>query len=176
MTTTVFSSAMLEPAPLNRILSVLAVVMALVSYLSRRKNIGGWLLYFYYWISAFLLAFLWEVVQNPAAYFRRSSKPDLQLALIMATLPRLIAVLSLAAAAFLLLLKREWLWVERVRSCLLIAALCAGISVVIDHYYFPQAVLSNAARLGGLLLWTGYFFVSERVEAVFLGNASRANC
>lgn len=142
--------------------------MALVSYARKSKNIGGWLLYFYYWICVFLLSFLWEVVQYPAAYFGRSVKPDVQLALIMATLPRLIAVSVLVTVAFLLLLKRERVWVERVRFCMIIAALCAGISVVIDLYYFPPSAYSNAARLGGLLLWTSYFFVSERVEAVFL--------
>lgn len=158
----------LSSVALNRILIPIAIVMALISYGRRHKDIGGWLLYFYYWISVFLLVFVLDVLQNPAAFFTVELKPDMHLALIMATVPRLISIVVLIGAAFFLLTEREWVWVERVRMCLLITAVCAGISVVIDHYYFPGSVYVNSLRLIGLVLWTLYFFVSKRIQAVFL--------
>lgn len=53
------------------------------------------------------------------------------------------------------------------RLCMIITSLCAGISVVIDHYYFPRSTFTNGVRLIGLSLWTLYFFVSMRVNDVF---------
>jgi hypothetical protein len=131
--------------------------MAVVSFALRLKPIGGWLLYFYHWTSVFVFVGIVDVVRHPQAYFLTSLKADLHMALIMATMPRLIAGLALLSAALLLVVKREWIWVERVRFCLIVTALCAGISVVIDHYYFPRAVLLNASRLARLVAWTTYF-------------------
>jgi hypothetical protein len=39
---------------------------------------------------------------------------------------------------------------------------------MIDHYYFPYSVFTNAVKLAALLIWTWYFFASTRVREVFL--------
>ncbi len=155
-------------AALDRIIYPVALIMVLVSFARRRNAIGGWLLYFYYWICASLLVRIAEVVWHPETFLTTNLKPDLHLALIMTTLPRFIANLVLVIAALVLAKKREWGWVERVRFWLIITTLCTGISVGIDYYYFPKSVLLNAARLAGLLMWTIYFFVSTRIHSVFL--------
>ena len=59
------------------------------------------------------------------------------MALIMAAVPRLLASGTMVIVAFLLLKTREWIWVERLRLCMIITSLCAGISVAIDHCSFP---------------------------------------
>ena len=158
---------LITPAALNRIIVPVAVMMAIVSYVRRNQAIGGWLLYFYYWICAFLFVFLMDVIQHPAAYFSKTFKPDIHLALMIAALPRLIASGTMVITAFLLLKKKEWIWVERLRLCLIVTSLCAGISVVIDNYYFPRSIFTNFIKLIGLLIWTAYFFASMRVNDVF---------
>jgi hypothetical protein len=159
---------------LNKIILPLATIMAITSYLRRNKAIGGWLLYFYYWICVFLFLFLADVAQHPAAYFSNALKPDIHVALIMAAVPRLLASGTMVIVAFLLLKTREWIWVERLRLCMIITSLCAGISVVIDHYYFPRSTFTNGVRLIGLSMWTLYFLVSMRVNDVFRTKTSEA--
>ena len=85
-------------ATLNRIIYPVALIMVLVSFAKRRNAIGGWLLYFYYWICASLLVRIAEVVWYPETFLTTKLKPDLHLALIMTTLPRLIANLVLVIA------------------------------------------------------------------------------
>jgi hypothetical protein len=163
-----FTFAALPLVGLDRFIFPIALIMAVVSFSLRLKPIGGWLLYFYYWICVFLAVAVVDVAHHPEAYFSSSTKADLHLALIMATIPRLIAAVALLVTALFLAIKREWIWVERVRFGLIVTVLCAGISVAIDHYYFPRSVLPSGTRLAGLLAWTIYFFVSARVQAVFL--------
>ena len=155
-------------AALNRMIYPAALIMVLVSFAKRRNAMGGWLLYFYYWICTSLLVRFAEVVWYPETFLTTNLKPDLHLALIMTTLPRFIANLVLVIAALVLAKKREWSWVERVRFWLIITTLCTGISLGIDQYYFPKSVPVNATRFAGFLTWTMYFFVSRRIHSVFL--------
>jgi hypothetical protein len=68
---------------------------------------------------------------------------------------------------FVLLRTKEWVWVERLRLALLVAAIIALISLALDAVFFPRSLFRNAARWIGLALWTLYFSVSERVRRVF---------
>jgi hypothetical protein len=173
MALVIFTFVAVPLTVLNQIIYPVALIMVIVSFARRKEAMGGWLLYFYYWICTSLFVRIAEVVWHPETFFTTNLKPDLHLALIMTTLPRLIASLVLVIAALALVKKREWLWVERVRFWLIITTICTGISVGIDHYYFPNSVLLNAARLAGLLTWTIYFFVSRRIHAIFLTKTWR---
>jgi hypothetical protein len=88
-------------------------------------------------------------------------------ALVLAVFPRLFVYLAVATVAIILLVKKEWVWVERLRVALLAGVLIAGLSVWLDIRYFPKSVSSNGARWIGLCFWLGYFFVSKRVHHVF---------
>lgn len=147
-----FMLAAITPADPNRIIVPAGLIMAIVSIVRRKEAFGSWLLYFYHWICAFLIGLPADAVGNPAVYFSSTLKPAIHLALIMATVPRLMSTAVLVTVAFILVQKREWTWGERVRSRLITTTVCAGISVAIDYYYFPQSLYANAIKLVGALI------------------------
>lgn len=145
------------------------LVYCIVCYVRRGKPIGGWLMFFYSWMGGEFLRLFLSAVEHPSAYLGPGGDGKrLQLALVMTTIPRLIAVGCALAAGIVLLVRREWKWVERVRMYMVAAMTVSGISVAMDAVYFKSALWMNVARCAGLAVWTAYFYVSERVERVFL--------
>jgi hypothetical protein len=128
----------------------------------------GWLLYFCFWIFALLFSSLRDIAQHPNA-FRPSLSPSAlnHEALVLAVFPRLLVYLATAVIAIILVVKREWVWVERLRVALMAGVVIAGFSLWLDIRYFPKATLYNTGRWIGLCLWLAYFFVSKRVHHVF---------
>jgi hypothetical protein len=74
---------------------------------------------------------------------------------------------------FVLLRTKEWVWVERLRLALLVAAIIALISLALDAEFFPRSLFRNGARWIGLALWTLYFSVSD--AAFFRPTIGRPN-
>lgn len=146
----------------------ISIAFIVVCIVRRKEAIGGWLLYFYYWTFGVLFISLRDVTQHLNAYspsFRSGSMNHE--ALILAVFPRLLMYLAVAAVAVILLLKREWVWVERLRVVLLAGVLIAGFSLWLDVRNFPGSTRSNTVRWVGLCFWLTYFFVSKRVHHVF---------
>lgn len=150
------------------ILLYISVAFVVVSIVGRKQAIGGWLLYFYYWIFAVLFISLHDITLHPNV-FRPSfgSGSVNHEALVLAVFPRLFIYVAVAAVAIILLVKKEWVWVERLRVVLSAGVIIAGFSVWLDVHYFPKSTRFNAFRLIGLCLWLVYFFVSKRVHHVF---------
>ena len=142
-----------QPPPLpvtwlNGILFPLALAIAVLSFVRRKQDIGGWLMYFYYWIGAVLAVYLKDALGNYRVFLPSSKlDPVMHLALIVAVYPRLLALLGVVAIAVAVLKWREWLWIERLRLMLGVTAVIAGISVALDAVYFPQALPSNLSPL-----------------------------
>src|SRR5439155_10781563 len=92
----------------------ISVAFIVVRVVRRKEAIGGWLLYFYYWISAVLFISFRDITQHLKVYglsFRSTSMNHE--ALVLAVFPRLFMHVAVAAVAVILLMKREWVWVER---------------------------------------------------------------
>jgi len=158
----------LKQATLGRLLYPVALAFGIASMATRKNAIGGWLLYFYYWMFAFLTTYVLDVALHPSVFLtHEGQKPEGHLALILAAFPRLLACAATVVFACLLLHYREWNWVEKLRLSLLVTCAASFVSVIIDSQYFPTVVLPNAARCAGVVLWTLYFYKSERVERVF---------
>ena len=153
---------------INFILLLTVLVCTVLSIARRKKDIGGGLFYFYYWISAFVLVYAREALRNPKV-FAPSYQPQVinHGALVAAVFPRFIGISVVAVIALIALVKREWDWLERLRLALLVEVTIAGLSVGLDIRYFPGAVKFNAARWIGLCLWLLYFYFSKRVRRVF---------
>jgi hypothetical protein len=155
-------------ASLNRILPPAGLIMAVLSYLRRKQDIGGWFLYFYYWISAVLAIYLTDALSNYRVFLPSTKlNPAHHIALIIAVYPRLLALLGVVVIAVGLLKSREWLWIERVRLMLAVTAVIATISVGLDVSYFPRSLFANGIRCSVLWVWLIYFHVSKRVYHVF---------
>jgi len=153
---------------LNRILIPAGLVTAIVSYLRRKQDIGGWFLYFYFWIGAVLLIYLTDALGNYRVFLPSSKlDPTHQFALIIAVYPRLLALLGVVGIAVAIVKWREWVWIERVRLMLGVTAVIAAISVALDAKYFPRSLFANLIRCTMLWVWFIYFHVSKRVHHVF---------
>jgi hypothetical protein len=162
----ILQSAAAPSSPLNRVFLPMALVFAVVSYFRRKKSIGGWLLYFYYWIYALFVAYAYDVVAHYRV-FLPSAKVDSEhhLALIATVYPRLIALVVVIGIAMIMLKQREWVWVERLRLALGAEIVIAGISVGLDARYFPK--FFGLGRCVMMFLWFLYFCFSDRVYSVF---------
>ena len=128
----------------------ISIAFIVVCITGRKQAIGGWLLYFYYWIFAVLFNSLRDIAQHlnvDSSSFRSDSVNHE--ALILAVFPRLFVYLAVAAVAVVLLLKREWAWVEHLRAALVAGVLIAGLSVWLDVRYFPGSTRSNSVRCLG---------------------------
>ncbi len=164
----ILQSAATPSNPLNRVFLPLALIFAVVSYLRRKESIGGWLLYFYYWIYALFVAYAYDVFAHYHV-FLPSSKVDSEhhLALIATVYPRLFALGVVIGIAMILLKKREWVWVERLRLALGAEIVIAAVSVALDAKYFPKSFTLNLGRCVMMFLWFLYFCLSDRVYSVF---------
>jgi hypothetical protein len=153
---------------LNGILFPAGLVTAIVSLVRRKRDIGGWLMYFYFWIGAVLAVYLQDALGNYRVFLPSSRlNPANQLALIVAVYPRLFVLLGVVTVAVAVLKRREWLWIERLRLMLGATVVITGISVVLDAIYFPRSLLANLIRCVMLCVWLTYFHVSKRVHHVF---------
>ena len=151
----------------SRFVVLAAIAFAIASMVRRDEDIGGFLLYFYFWIFATPLVFASDIVMHPQAFLRADRHDAFHLALILATFPRLIAFVVATVMAVMLLFRREWDWVERVQLALSVCVIISLLSLAINWKCFPNSLRSNAIRWISLLLWTIYFFVSKRVNHVF---------
>lgn len=146
----------------------ISVASIVISIAGRKHEIGGWLFYFYYWIFAILYVSLRDFILHLNVYRPSFGAGSVNHeALVLAVFPRLFVYIAVAFIAAVLLVQREWVWVERLRVALLAGVVIAGFSVWLDVRYFPKSTLSNAGRLIGLCFWLAYFFISKRVHHVF---------
>jgi hypothetical protein len=153
---------------LNVILFPLALIVSILSYIRRKQDVGGWLMYFYYWIGAVLAVYLKDALQNYRVFLPSSKlDPGKHLALIVAVYPRLFALLGAVVAAVIVVKRREWFLIERLRMMLGVTVVIAGISVALDAIYFRRALMANLIRCVMLLVWLLYFYLSKRVHHVF---------
>jgi hypothetical protein len=153
---------------LNAILIPVSLISIATAIIRRKKSIGGFLFYFYYWEFGLLFAYLWNILLQPRLFLPPYGNDSVnQGALILAVFPRLAALGCAAFVSIQLLLKREWQYVEKLRLTLLAALIISSVSVWIDMKYFPKSIVVNAMRMIGLLVWLIYFCVSTRVQRVF---------
>ncbi len=164
----ILQSTVAPSSPLNRVFLPLALIFAVVCYLRRKESIGGWLLYFYYWIYALVVAYAYDALAHYRV-FLSTAKLDSEhhLALIAVAYPRLVALAVVVGVAMILLRRREWVWVERLRLALGVEIVIAGVSVALDARYFPKSFTLNLGRCVMMFLWFLYFFLSDRVYSVF---------
>ncbi len=164
----ILQSAAAPSNPLNRVFFPLSLIFAVVCYFRRKESIGGWLLYFYYWIYALFVAYAYDVFAHYRV-FLPSAKLDSEhhLALIAIAYPRLFALGVVIGIAMIMLKQREWVWVERLRLALGAEIVIAAVSVALDAKYFPKSFTLNLGRCVMMFLWFLYFCLSDRVYSVF---------
>ncbi len=151
-----------------RRLAPIGLIFAVICYVRRRDEVGGWLMFFYYQIFGTIVLLLMHIIWQFREFLPSwwDSEWD-HIVFLCAFLPRLLAFLLVGAVGIVLLSRREWFWVRNLRVALAVALLLVGVSLLLDIVFFPSAIFTNGLRLIMLVLWLVYFSVSKRVHHVF---------
>jgi hypothetical protein len=157
-----------QPVSITQLFPAITFVTALVCYLRRKEEIGGWFLYMYYWIFAVLYSYAKDFFGHLDILLRSSQRDEAQrAAFLLAALPRILGLTAVAIILIILVKQREWFLVQRLKLVLGATVLIAAISVGLDVEYFPNAVLVNVLRLVMLCVCFLYLCFSERIRRVF---------
>lgn len=146
------------------------VVLAIV-YLSRRRPIGGWLLYFYvqlYLGFAVSLIFLPQVFSNlnPSNW-----NNSLQYVMFfLSVVPVLVAQLTELYGATQLLFRKNESNVKFLRNTLIALCASSAVAIVIDLNYFKDdpGLFFDFLTLFFSAIWIWYFSKARRVKLVFI--------
>lgn len=142
-----------------------------IAYLTRRRAIGGWLLYFYIQLYMSLLVSLIFFPQIIANFAPGEWDSTMRYVLfVLSTMPVLLAQGLEAFAATRLLFSRNEKNLHFLRKVLVALVAVSGVSLAIDIAYFPEAptIALNVLTLIMSGIWTAYFFKAKRVRLVFI--------
>lgn len=142
-----------------------------IAYLSRRRAIGGWLLYFYIQLY---LSFLISLLFLPATYANlRPSEWDsakLYVLFIISTVPVVLLTAAEVYVATKLVARRSESNVKILRKVLLALAAASAIALGIDLTFFEDAatLYFDIVTLVFAVIWLAYFYKAKRVRLVFI--------
>lgn len=144
-----------------------------IAYLSRRRAIGGWLLYFYLQLYLGLLISLLFIPQvianlNPNEW----GDSFLYVMFFLSVAPVLLAQLAEAIVATMLLFRRNENNVKIMRNTLYFLVASSAAAVGIDIAYFSEdpAIFFDVITLIFAIIWALYFLKARRVQMVFIDN------
>jgi hypothetical protein len=145
------------------------VTLAIV-YLSRKRQIGGWLLYFYIQLYLSLIVSLMLIPQvasnlNPTQW----DESFRYVMYFLSVVPVLIIDAIEVTVATRLLFRRNEGNVRLLRNIILALAIASAVAIGIDLMYFRDATMFfDVLGLMFAVIWTLYFSKSKRVKAVFV--------
>jgi hypothetical protein len=144
-----------------------------IAYLSRRRAIGGWLLYFYiqlYLSFAISLLFFPQIISNLNP--KQWDNSLLYVMFILSVVPVILAEFMEIIAATKLLFRKNIKNVTFLRKILLALLTTSAIAFAIDIVYFKDdpAFIFDILTLVFAIIWSLYFFKARRVRLVFIEN------
>lgn len=142
-----------------------------IAYLSRRRAIGGWLLYFYLQLYLSLLIsllFMPQVISNlkPSSW----DNALLYVMFFLSVVPVLAIELIEVFAATRLLVRRSEANLNFLRWTLVALVVASIVSVAIDLVWFKEdtAIVFDFITAFFAVIWAAYFRKARRVRAVFI--------
>lgn len=146
-----------------------------IAYLSRRRAIGGWLLYFFVqlYLGFAISIALATAITLPSLAPSGWDNATLYVFFFLSTVPFFVATCVEVIAATLLLRRRTEAALVFLRRTLVGLLIVGAASVAIDVVYFsddPGTIFDVIAFLFSCI-WTAYFYKSNRVRLVFVENA-----
>ena len=142
-----------------------------IAYLARRRQIGGWLLYFYMQLYTSLLVII-GFLPRTLPQFRPSEWEiaSLYVWYVVSTAPVLLIVAVEASVATYLLFRRSDGNVRLLRTVLGGLVVASGAALAIDLAYFnePVTIFFDVLTFFFALVWFAYFGHSQRVRLVFI--------
>jgi hypothetical protein len=155
------------PPPANPAAS-LALLGAIIAAFRKNLPIGGWL-FFFFW-GAFVgcgvtvLSQFGDRLHLLPAEWKDQTK---YLFHLLSLGPRVCSLLLVVAVSIVLIARREWRWVEVLRSTLAAYLISQLATVLIDAFFFPSALGAAIAGLFYPIAFLLYSLYSTRVVRVF---------
>lgn len=148
------------------------LILFLVCYMRRKKAIGGWLLYFliqFYGGVVFSIIMTFAAIDNytPGSWDTIS----LYVLYLLTTVPGDLLLLAQVIVISLKLIpeeRRDWKSINLFRLLLLASLFFSIVSLVVDLYFFPDAVAFAVFGIAFPVISLLYFSTSKRVRAIYL--------
>ena len=146
-----------------------------IAYLTRRRAIGGWLLYFYFqlYISLIIWPLLFAInifkLLPPSEWDDKGQ----YLLFLLGTVPFYMAMAAETFFATVALFRRDIEHVLHLRYALIALVVTATLSLVVDFQNSPDNFPEHALdfmTLSFAAIWCIYFYRSDRVQWVLIEN------
>ena len=144
-----------------------SVAWGVISYSQRKKEIGGWLFFYYVqlYVGSVLVALVLVLALLPGSW---TGPPELYGAYLLATVPTAAVVIAQAIVANRLRRSRDAAYLVLLRRILRAHLVLALIKTAIDAKFFPASSLFDGVAVLWPALWLPYFYRSVRVGHVFV--------
>jgi len=157
----------------NPAAGTIGLIAFAIAYLSRRRAIGGWLLYFYFQLYIGILIslfFIPQIISNLDP--NQWDDSFLYVMSFLSVVPVLVLQLLKVAIATFLLFQRNKRNVKYLRNIIFCLVLANTGAVIIDLLYFKDdpSIFFDAISLIFPIIWLLYFWKSQRVKMVFVDN------
>jgi hypothetical protein len=142
-----------------------------IAYLSRRRAIGGWLLYFYVQLYLSLAISLFAISQvlsnlNPAQW----DNSMLYVMFFLSVVPVIVTEGIEVFAATRLLFRRNERNLKYLKRTLIALVVTSGVALSIDIAFFKDepALFLDILTFIFAIIWTLYFFKAQRIKLAFV--------
>jgi len=142
-----------------------------IAYLSRRRAIGGWLLYFYVQLYLSLAISLFAISQvlsnlNPAQW----DNSMFYVMFFLSVVPVIVTEGIEVFAATRLLFRRNERNLKFLKRTLIALVVTSGVALSIDIAFFKDepALFLDILTFIFAIIWTLYFFKAQRMKLVFV--------
>ena len=143
-----------------------------IAYLSRRRQIGGWLLYYY--MQLFVSMVMTCVVSLPTIVKQIQptewDSASLYVWYLLSTVPELAIFMAEIILSALLLFRRNETTLRLVRFTQLALVVATGVSLCISFVHFDESttIILESYSLFFAIVWFWYFRTATRVQCVFI--------
>jgi hypothetical protein len=156
-------------APSSGIGGIGALIMFYICASRSRKEIGGWLLYYYIqmYIGVIITVTVFLFSFNNYRPSSWSGNTSLYLLFLLSLMPGLLLQPLQLIVAEKLRFSRNFQFVKYLRYVLWADLAFLAVSTIIDIGYFPSSIPFDVIGFLWPIIWLPYFYKSKRVRSVF---------
>lgn len=144
------------------------IVAVIVCNANKRKQIGGWLL-FYYWglYSGIFLTALFFLAAFQSYVPETFDDPRKYHLLLLSIVPVFVVLAAQLVIGTISLSVRRWDVIRLLRLIQIAGIVAAALSIAIDIKNFPDGLTFDCLDIFSFSVWALYFSKSKRVRHVF---------